>query len=147
MGTLADTHGDALGFQAHYAYGVSDLFAFDVNLGYSSHNAAEEGESEVSMYSLAAGLRTNLSFYDRVVPYGVIGLGFYKENYKDITTPVFFGVHLGPGVDLHITENFYFGGSLTFHSVFGGTRKTPQGNTREVGGTYTAFLLHTGYSF
>lgn len=146
MGDLAESYSNNIGSQLHYTYGVSDIFGFDSSLGYSSH-----ADGKFSMTSLITGLRTNLSWYDRVIPYVVFGLGFYKPSYRiDPTTsisPVLFGLHLGPGVDLQITKNLFFGTSLTFHDIFGDTKLTPDGKAIDVGGTYTSFFLHAGVTF
>lgn len=146
MGDLADDYSDNIGAQLHYTYGVSDMFGFNASLGFSEHS-----DGKYSMATFLAGLRTNLSWYDRVVPYLVFGLGFYKPDYKlsaeNSLSPVLFGLHIGPGVDLALTDQFFFGASLTFHDVFGTARADSKGDFHEVGGTFTAFLLHAGVSF
>ncbi|MCC7442340.1 MAG: hypothetical protein IT285_11945 [Bdellovibrionales bacterium] len=146
MGELADHYTDSIGTQLHYTYGVSDMFGFNASLGFSDHS-----DGEYSVATMLAGLRTNLSWYDKVVPYLVFGLGFYKPSYKltadNSMSPVLFGLHLGPGVDLQLTDQFFFGAALTFHDVFGTTRTDSKGNLRDVGGTFTSFLLHAGVSF
>ncbi|MEK6580426.1 MAG: outer membrane beta-barrel protein [Bdellovibrionota bacterium] len=149
MGDLGSSYSDNIGAQIHYTYGVSDLFGFDSSLGYSEHS-----DSRFSMTTLLTGLRTNLSWYDKVIPYVVFGLGFYKPSYTydlggaiQSMSPVLFGVHLGPGVDLELTKQLFFGASITFHDVFGGRRTAPNGKVQDVGGTYTSFLLHAGVTF
>ncbi len=145
MGDLATNYEDNLGVRLHYTYGVSDMFGFDSSLGYSNHS-----EGRYSMTSLLTGLRTNLTWFDRVIPYAVFGLGFYKPsieiNETSSVSQVLFGLHLGPGVDLQITDELFFGASLSFHDVFGATKRTANG-IQELGGTYTDFLVHAGYSF
>lgn len=145
MGDLATNYEDNLGSQIHYTYGVSDMFGFDSSIGYSSHS-----EGKYSMTTLLTGLRTNLSWYDRVIPYAVFGLGFYKPSIEMTPTtsisPVIFGLHLGPGVDLQLTQELYFGAALTFHDMFGTTKRTSQG-IQDIGGTYTSFLVHAGMTF
>lgn len=154
MGDLGTNYADSIGAQLHYTYGVSDLFGFDASIGYSDH-----ADGEFSMTTAVAGLRTNLAWYDKVVPYLVFGLGFYRPSYQirtagpggalsniTSTSPVLFGVHLGPGVDLELTKQLFFGASLTFHDVFGSVRTTAAGPL-SVGGTFTSFLLHAGVSF
>ena len=149
MGNLADQYEDNIGWQIHYTYGVSDVFGFDTSFGYSSHK-----DGEFSMASLLAGLRTNLSWIDRVIPYVVFGLGFYRPDYvvrdsgNDVSiTPILFGLHLGPGVDLQVSQNLFFGTSLVFHDIFGTKRTLESGKTEEIGGTFTSFLLHAGFTF
>lgn len=148
MGDLSAKYTDSIGGQVHYTYGVSDMFGFNASIGHSSHS--NDKEQEFSMTTLLAGLRTNLSWYDKVVPYGLFGLGFYKPSYQVTVTnslsPVVFGVHLGLGVDLQLTNQLFFGAGLTFHDMFGTTRMTAAGPV-DVGGTFTSFLLHAGVSF
>jgi hypothetical protein len=153
MGNLGGAYSDNIGTQVHYTYGVSDLFGFDSSLGYSDHS-----DGKFSMTTLLTGLRMNLSWYDKVIPYAVFGLGFYRPSFQvasnkavisEPTTiaPVLFGVHMGPGVDLELTKQFFFGAALTFHDIFGSERLTPTGGLIDVGGTYTTFLLHAGVTF
>jgi hypothetical protein len=145
MGNMGSRYSDSIGVQLHYTYGVSDLFGFDSSIGYSEHS-----DGRMSMTTVLTGLRTNLAWYDKVVPYLVFGLGFYKPSHQvgslNSVSPLLFGVHIGPGVNLELTKQFFFGTSLTFHDVFGGTQNIP-GGTMDVGGTYTSFLLHAGFTF
>lgn len=145
MGDLGDQYADSIGSRLHYTYGVSDMFGFDASLGYSNHS-----DGKYSMTTLLTGLRTNLSWYDRVIPHIVFGLGFYKPSIEVTDTssvsPVVFGIHLGPGVDLQLTNQLFFGAALTFHDLFGTTKNTVKGPV-DVGGTFTSFFLHAGVSF
>lgn len=149
MGDLSSNYSDSIGAKIHYTYGVSDMFGFDASFGHSSHN-----EGEYSMTSLLTGLRMNLSWYDKVIPYANFGLGFFKPSYEiadktGLTTmsPVLFGLHLGPGVNLELTRQLFFGASLTFHDVFGTRKTTSTGKIMEVDGTYTSFFLQAGVTF
>jgi hypothetical protein len=155
MGDLGSEFSDNIGSRIHYTYGVSELFGFDASLGYSEHS-----DGRFSMTTLLTGLRTNLSWYDKVVPYFLFGMGFYKPSFQQNSvslipgqsssstqiSPVLFGVHLGPGVDLELTKMLFFGAGITFHDVFG-TTKITAGGPIEVGGTFTTFFLHAGVSF
>jgi hypothetical protein len=146
MGDLGEKYNDSLGAQVHYTYGVSDIFGFDSSLGYSNHS-----DGKFSMTTALAGLRTNLTWYDKVIPYVVFGLGFYRPSYRVSETatisPTAFGVHLGPGISLEMTKQLFFGASLTFHDIFGTTTTTPDGKLWDVGGTYTSFFLNVGVTF
>jgi hypothetical protein len=153
MGDLGTNYNDNIGAQIHYTYGVSNIFGFDSSLGYSEHS-----DGRFSMTTLLTGMRTNLAWYDKVVPYLVFGLGFYKPSYQVLVnngngvvnssvSPILFGVHLGPGIDLELTDQLFFGAALTFHDVFGSSRATADGRYLDVGGTYTSFLLHAGVTF
>jgi hypothetical protein len=54
---------------------------------------------------------------------------------------------MGPGVDLELTKQFFFGASLTFHDMFGTPAVKPDGSALSVGGTFTTFFIHTGVTF
>lgn len=160
MGNLGSHYSDAIGTRLSYTYGVSDLFAFNSSVGYSNHS-----DGHFSMASVMAGLRTNLAWYDKVVPYFSFGLGFFKPSYtggnsstanaSDVNplpagtslSPLLFGVHAGPGVDLELTKDLFFGASITFHDVFGNTVVASNGQPFDVGGTFTSFFLHAGVTF
>jgi opacity protein-like surface antigen len=156
MGDLSK-FSDSIGMQIHYTYGVSDVFGFDSSVGYSEHS-----EGKYSMTTLLSGLRINLSWYDKVVPYAIFGLGFYKPSFQDHTaqpsngtnnstlpslSSVLFGVHLGPGIDLELTKNLFFGAGITFHNMFASTKTLANGTVQDIGGTYTSFFLHAGATF
>jgi hypothetical protein len=146
MGGLGERYEDSLGLRLHYTYAVSEIFGFDSSLGYSSHS-----EGRFGMTSLLTGIRTNLSWYDRVIPHVVVGLGFYHPSQQlpnSVTSlsDTLFGIHLGPGIDLQISREMFFGASLTFHDVFNSTKQTAMG-PMQLGGTYTAFLIRAGYTF
>lgn len=149
IGDLSDDFANSIGTQVHYTYGVSDMFAFNTSLGYSSHS-----DGDLSMTTLLTGVRTNLSWFDKVVPHVNFGMGFYRPSQEfeyngrfQTVSPVLFGIHLGPGVDLELTENLFFGAALTFNDVFGTTKQVTGGRRVEIGGTFTTFLLHAGVTF
>jgi len=148
LGQMGNNYADSIGYQAHYTYGVSDLFGFDSSLGYSSHS-----DGQFSMMSALTGLRMNMAYYDRVVPYTIVGLGFYKPSYTitsggvDTTSSsVLFGLHAGAGVDLLLTKQMFFGAAITLHDVFGSNQQVAN-STESMGGTYASFLIHMGTSF
>ena len=157
MGDLTQ-FSDSIGVQVHYDYGVSEVFSFDSSLGYSEHSSGK-----YSMASLLTGMRLNLGWYDRFTPYMIFGLGFYRPQYRNSSqssaraeleqginpsstlTAILFGLHLGPGVNLQLTQNLFFGASLALHYMFGVDRvSTSTGKLISLGGTYTSFLLHIG---
>lgn len=158
MGKTGSMYSDSIGAQLHYTYGVSDMFAFDSSFGFSSHS-----DGAYSQTCLLAGMRTNLAWYDKVVPYLNFGMGFYKPSYEftsksgagtaqktliETAAPVLFGLHMGPGVDLELTQSLFFGASLTFHDMFG-TKKLVSSTVGEqdLGGSYTSFYLRAGVTF
>lgn len=145
LGSTGDKYDDNIGYQVHYTYGVSEMFGWDSSFGYSSHS-----DGKFSNTALLSGVRMNLSWFDKVVPYVNAGLGFYKPTYQlsdyTDTSALLFGIHMGGGVTLVLNSQFFFGTSLTFHDMFGTRKETPQG-MREIDGTYTSFLLNVGTTF
>ena len=129
---------DAIGTRLNYTYGVSDLFSFNSSFGYSNHS-----DGDFSMTSLLAGLRTNLAWYDKVIPHAIFGMGFYRPSFKDSNySTTLFGVHLGGGVNLELTDSLFFGASMTFHDTFGTDR-----GSLPLGGSFTSFFVSAGVSF
>ncbi len=148
MGDLGNKYSDAIGEQIHYTYGVSELFGFDSSLGYSSHS-----DGNFSMVTALTGFRLNLSYYDKIVPYFIGGLGFYKPTYtiegsgsSTTASSVLFGLHAGVGVDLELTRSLFFGAALTLHDVFG-SDQTVNNQQLAMGGSFASFLIHAGVTF
>jgi hypothetical protein len=170
MGDLGNKVHDNIGLQAHYTYGISELFGFDATFGYSSHN-----NEAYTLTTLLPGVRMNLAWFDKVIPNIVFGLGFFKPTYKCITTDknpcelatlaqtaqtndgsgevktqivsdVLFGLHVGPGITLEVTKQLYFGANVRFHDIFG-TKVYIAKKEFEISGTYTTFFLHGGVTF
>jgi hypothetical protein len=146
MGDLGGRYNDSIGWGAHYTYGASDMFGFDSSLNYSSHS-----DGQFSMTTLLSGVRMNLAWYDKIIPHLDFGLGFYRPSYQYSQTaslsPVIFGLHIGPGVDLELTKEFFFGANLTFHDMFGSSRTLANGQIIDVGGSFTSFNLRAGMTF
>lgn len=160
MGDLGGNYADNIGARLHYTYGVSDLFGFDTSLGYSDHGDSKRSDGGLSMLSLLAGVRTNLTWYDKVVPYGVFGMGFYRPSFSlaqygtggkltgyDSLSSVLFGVYMGAGVDLELTRQLFFGASLTMNDAFGNPKLTSDGKSLNMGGTFTTFFIRAGVTF
>jgi len=160
MGDLSKFQNN-LGAAVHYSYGVSDLFAFDASFGYSEHMASFGGPGALintsgapgemfSMASLMTGVRTNLNWYDKIIPYVSFGVGFYRPSIKiDPNTSIsniLFGLYAGPGVDLQISDRVFFGASLALNSIFGSSMLV-NNQPISLGGTYANFMVHAGVSF
>ena len=145
------THGEnAIGFDLNYTYGVSDLFAFQSNVGYSSHSQPNQS---YNVSHLEAGLRTNLVYFDQLVPFLTIGLGFYHPSIsysdKDNTTlgAVLFGLQAGAGIDLFVTNSVFFGTRLTYNDMFDASKTDSKGALHQVGGSFITFMIHAGVTF
>lgn len=137
---------NAIGTEIHYTYGVSELFSFESNFGYSSHSSGN-----LSMWHLAAGVRTNLIYFDQLVPFASLGLGFYDPS-TTLTSGatlsgLLFGAQLGGGVELLLSDSVFFGTRLTFHNMFEASKKDSLGTSQNLGGSYLSFLVHAGISF
>jgi hypothetical protein len=146
LGTLGSNYENAIGPEIHYNYGVSDLFAFESNFGYHSHSAGS-----CTIWNLAAGLRSNLMYFDQLVPFATIGLGFYHPSLTYSTGgsagALLFGLQLGGGIDLLISKQVFFGTRLTYNDMFNSTNKDSNGVTRSLGGAYLSFMLNAGITY
>jgi hypothetical protein len=149
-GDIGGDYADAIGFQLRNVHAVSDIFGLDTSLGFSSHGPATDANG-FSMSHLKFGLRTNLAWYDKAIPYGVFGLGFFRPSYEQDSgsnlTALLFGLSLGGGVNLEISETLFFGASLTFNDMFGTRKRNSSNEVQEVDGSFAAFLVSAGVSF
>jgi opacity protein-like surface antigen len=145
---------DSIGVRVHYTYGVSNLVGFDAMLGYSEHS-----DGDLSLVSLLSGLRFNIPWYDRVLPYALVGLGFYRPSYRDhfsqgapVTSstrihPLLFGLHFGGGFELLVNQNVFFGVGLTIQNMFSVTETYSNNESFSAGGIYGSLLLNAGFTF
>lgn len=152
MGNLSSGFENALGTQVHYTYGVSDMFSFESDFGYSSHsqNALASGGS-FSLVNLDAGLRTNLVYFDQLVPFASLGLGFYRPSTtfanNATLSALLFGMNFGGGVDLLVSKKVFLGTRLSYHNMFNSSKVASDGALREVGGSFISFMVHAGVTF
>ena len=145
LGSLG-TYENSIGPEVQYTYGVSDLFAFHSNFGYHSHSSGS-----LSIWNLSSGLRANLAYFDQLVPFANIGLGFYSPSYtlanNATVNSLLFGMQLGTGIDLLISKTVFFGAAATYHSMFESSKKDSNGTTRTLGGAFLNFMIHAGITF
>jgi hypothetical protein len=135
--------------ELNYTYGVSDLFAFQSNFSYHSHTGTP---GSVSIWNLDAGLRANLAYFDQLVPFADVGLGFYSPTYNFTATnasvnSLLFGLQLGTGIDLMISNQVFFGAQLRYNSMFDSVKRDSLNTSRTLGGSYLSFMIHAGISF
>lgn len=130
-----------------YEYRASDIFALKVDLKRSSH------DEQLSIFSSTAGIRANLVYYDKLVPYAAFGVGLYFVN-KEIpgfadqdSSTTHFGVNLTLGSDLDLNDQVFVGLALTLHQLFGDTATLPNDTEAEVSGRWSSFLLRAGMRF
>jgi opacity protein-like surface antigen len=148
LGNLGNNFDNAIGPEIHYDYGVSDLFAFESNFGYAGHS---RGSAELNVWNISAGLRTNLAYFDQLVPYINADLGFYHPSFTydngGSASTTLFGMQVGAGIDLLISHNVFFGTALTYNNMFDATKTDSNGVSRSMGGAYVSFMVHAGYSW
>jgi hypothetical protein len=148
LGNLGNNFDNAIGPELHYDYGVSDLFAFESNFGYAAHS---RGSSQLNIWNISAGLRTNLAYFDQLVPYLNADLGFYHPSFTydngGSASTTLFGMQLGAGIDLLISHSVFFGPALTYNNMFDSTKTDSNGVSRSMGGAYVSFMVHAGYSW
>jgi hypothetical protein len=149
LGDLGNNHYDnSIGPEIHYNYGVSDLFAFESNFGYHSH---PNGNYSASIWNLAAGLRANLMYFDQLIPFTSVALGFYHPSFSLPTnasvSSLLFGLQLGGGVDLVLSKQIFFGTRLSYNDMFDSSKKDSNGTLQSLGGSYFSFMIHIGMTF
>ncbi len=146
LGDLGDGYENSLGPEIHYDYGVSDMFAFDANFGYHSHSSGQ-----LSIWNLSAGLRSNLMFFDQLVPFAIVGLGFYHPSQTLLNnasvSSLLFGLQMGGGIDLMLNKQLFFGTSLLYNDMFTSSKKDSNGVIQNLGGAFISFMIHLGFTY
>jgi hypothetical protein len=146
LGNLSDRYENAIGPELNYTYGVSDLFSFQTHFAYHSHSSGN-----FSAWNLAAGLRSNLMYFDQLVPFASVGLGFFNPSYtlsdNATVSGLLFGMQLGTGIDLMISNRVFFGAKMMYHTMFDSSKKDSKGNLQSLGGAFASFTVHAGLTF
>lgn len=134
-----------------YEYAASPIFSVQVNLIRSSHNDI------LTLFSTTAGIRANLTYYDRLVPYATAGVGLYSVHRKldnpTVGGPMLevnttnFGLNFGLGADLDLSESFFMGLWVGLHNLFGAKTSTSAGTTEENSGRWSALFIRAGMRF
>ena len=149
MGNLSNSFDNSLGTQIHYTYGVSDMFSFESDFGYSSHSNSANGN--FSLVNLDASLRTNLVYFDQLVPFAAVGFGFYHPSEvltnNATLSALLFGLELSGGVDLLLSKKIFFGTRMSYHNMFDTTKIASNGTPLTVGGSFLSFMIHAGVTF
>jgi hypothetical protein len=151
MGNLSTGFENSLGTQVHYTYGVSDMFSFESDFGYSSHSQNTLSQGSFSLVNLNAGLRTNLVYFDQLIPFASLGLGFYRPSTtftnNSTLSALLFGMQFGGGVDLVVSKKVFLGTRLAYHNMFNSSKVGSDGSLHEVGGSFISFMIHAGVTF
>ena len=64
-----------------------------------------------------------------------------------IASKTVFGLHLGLGAELDLSQLFFLGLQFDVHSLFAGTAITPSTKRVEISGRWTGFFLRGGVRF
>jgi hypothetical protein len=146
LGSLSNHYENSIGPELHYTYGVSDLFSFQSNFGYHSHSSGA-----LSIWNLSGGLRANLAYFDSLVPFATVGLGFYFPSYtlsnNATVSALLYGMQFGTGIDLLISRRVFFGAKATYNSMFDSSKQASDGTSHSLGGAFLSFMIHAGLTF
>jgi hypothetical protein len=149
LGALSTSYENVIGPEVRYTYGVSDLFSFHSNFGYHSHSS--RSAENLTIWNLSGGLRANLMYFDQLVPFATVGMGFYSPHYTygngSTASSLLFGMQLGTGIDLLISNTVFFGANIDYNTMFSATQKASDGTTRSLGGSFLSFMVHAGLTF
>jgi opacity protein-like surface antigen len=128
-----------------YEYAASDVFSVYASGVRSSHN-----EGLLKLLSTNVGIKANLVYFDKLSPYALLGAGLYfvKKQYGlETARKTNFGLHLGLGAELDLSEQFFVGLELDVHNLFSGAVNLPARGRTEISGRWTGFFLRGGVRF
>ena len=130
-----------------YEYSASDVFSAYTQIVPSSFN-----EGVLKVTSTNVGMKAHLVYYDKLAPYVMVGAGLYFVNKeigaaKERAKKALFGVHLGLGAQLDLSEMFFLGLQFDVHSFFSGSVNLPIAGKTEISGRTTGFFLRGGIRF
>lgn len=130
-----------------YEYSASEVFSL-----YAQGVRAYHNEGSLKTTSTNLGMKAHLVYYDKLVPYVMVGAGLYFVK-KELSAPreaaekTVFGLHLGLGAELDLSNLFFIGLQFDVHSLFAGTAITPSSRKQEISGRWTGFFLKGGVRF
>ncbi len=130
-----------------YEYGASEVFSLYSQIMPSSHN-----DGVLKMTATSLGMKAHLVYYDKLAPYVMVGAGLYFVNRevgvaRERAQKTVFGVHLGLGAELDLSELFFIGLQFDIHSLFAGTVNLPVNGKTEISGRTAGFFLRGGVRF
>lgn len=134
---------NSLGFGLRYNYAASDIFELEADISGSNHS----DNAFKIMYS-TLGLKTNFIYYDKLVPFATLGLGFYKPRIQvqgDTATKTAFGMRFGMGADLLLNEHVSIGVMMNYRNVFSSNAKLTNGTQFDISGAFSNFLMRLSY--
>lgn len=128
-----------------YEYAASDVFSV-----YSSAVRSSHTDGAMRIFSTNVGIKANLVYFDKLAPYAIVGAGLYfvKKNIgAEIAQKTNFGLLLGVGAELDISEMFFMGLQLDIHNLFASRTNLPVAGRTEISGRWTGFFLRGGVRF
>jgi hypothetical protein len=128
-----------------YEYTASDVFSLYAMGVRSSHN-----NEALKILSTNVGIKANLVYFDKLAPYAMLGAGLYfvdKRIGAETAEKTNFGLHLGVGAELDLSELFFIGLEFDIHNLFAGTVDLPAAGRTEISGRWTGFFLRGGLRF
>lgn len=131
-----------------YEYSASEVFSLYAQAVPSTHN---DGVLKVTATSM--GMKAHLVYYDKLAPYVMVGAGLYFVDrevggaVRERAKKTVFGVHLGLGAELDLSEMFFIGLQFDIHNLFSGSVNLPVNGKTEISGRTTGFFLRGGVRF
>lgn|GEM_PF-3973722 len=130
-----------------YEYAASEVFSLYSQIIPSSHN-----EGVLKLTATSVGMKAHLVYYDKLAPYVMVGAGLYFADRevgvaRERAKKTVFGIHLGLGAELDLSEMFFIGLQFDIHSLFAGTVNLPVNGKTEISGRTAGFFLRGGVRF
>ncbi|MGE3260184.1 MAG: outer membrane beta-barrel protein [Bacteriovoracia bacterium] len=131
-----------------YEYGASDIFSLYVSAVTSKHN-----DDKLKLTSTNLGMKANLFFLDKLSPYALVGAGLYFVKRQvgppnlEIAKKTVFGLNLGLGAELDLSQRFFVALEFDIHNLFSGNVTLPAHGRTEISGRWTGFFLKGGVRF
>lgn len=130
-----------------YEYSASDVFSLYTSAEKSSHS---DGKLKITSTSL--GMKANLLYLDKLSPYVMVGAGLYFVKKRvgaalEEANKTLFGLHLGFGGELDLSQRFFVGLEMDIHNLFTGAVTLPTAGRTEISGRWTGFFLRGGVRF
>ena len=135
--------------QLFYEYEASDIFSLFANAMPLNHT-----DGKLKMTATALGIKANLIYYDKLSPYALLGMGLYFVDKEFITAGVtergkktLFGIQLGVGADVDISEHFFAGMGFHLHNLFSNNTTLAQAGRVELSGREAVLFFRAGVRF
>ena len=152
FGEWSKTYSDNMSYGIYYEYEASPVFSFMLNLGTASYNGGVD--DSLSIKSIEPDLKVNFVYFDHLAIYGFGGFGFYsiKQKVNIASGSTFnFGMNLGFGTELKISDHFVFGPAIQLRSIFSKIDKEAKNSSNpsglNIGGETMRLYLQMGYVF